>query len=140
MEVATMIAKLLLGLGIGIFGSAEYPSTHVDCIELSHIFDMKGRIIYDQMIAWEWNPTNGKFQVRGWCLCNEDYPITFDGITKFENKDYRLHSPLFRESWSILDPERENKKVWPESMRYALPMKQPWWKGLKRVDNQTTDE
>jgi len=129
----------LLSLGIGMFGLAEHPSTHVDCIELSHIFDMKGRPVYDQMIAWEWNPANGKFQVRGWCLCDKEYPITFDGITKFENKDYRLHSRLFRESWthSDSDPERLNKKVWPESLRHALPLKQ---KGPKRVDNQTTDE
>jgi hypothetical protein len=140
MEAATaMKLALLLCLGIGISDLVGYPSTHVDCIELSHIFDTKGHLVYDQMIAWEWNPANGKFQVRGWCLITEDYPITFDGITKFENPEYRLHSSLFRESWtrSDCDPERENKKVWPEAMRHALPLKQ---KGPKRDNNQTTNE
>ena len=116
---------LSLLLALGIFGYAEYPSTHVDLIELSHVYDTKGRLIFDQVIFWEQNRANGRFQVRSWTLCNDCYPITFDGITKFESAEYRAHSTLFRESWSQEDPERANKKHWPEDQRFPIPKKSP---------------
>jgi hypothetical protein len=102
-------------------------------IELNHHYTPKGEPAFDQIIFWGRNPADGKYNVRSWCLADGCYPITVDGITRFENKDYQVHSRLFRESWTQKDPESVNKLSWPESKRVAVPYKHP--KPLTRQDD-----
>jgi len=112
---------------------------HVDAIELNHSFDARGKLVYDQLIFWERTPTTGRFQVRAWCLVddrdginrrpirNDNGLYECDVVDKNERLTRRIVSRLFRESWSQVDPEREDKKRHPESLRIELVKR-------KRVD------
>jgi hypothetical protein len=116
-------------------------STHepVDAIELNHSFDERGRLIYDQVIFWERTPATGRFQVRAWCLVDDSQvahrrPLRNDNglyecdvVDTNERLTRRIVSRLFRESWTQIDPEREDKKRHPESLRIELVKR-------KRVD------
>jgi hypothetical protein len=112
---------------------------HVDAIELNHSFDARGRLIYDQLIFWERTPTTGRFQVRAWCLVddregmnrrplrNDNGLYECDVVDTSERLTRRIVSRLFRESWTHIDPEREDKRLHPESLRIELVKR-------KRVD------
>ena len=112
---------------------------HVDAIELNHFFDQRGHLVYDQVIFYERNPANGRFQVRAWVL-SDDSQVAHRRPEKKDNGLYecfavdsnerltrRIVSRVFRESWSQIDPEREDKKRHPESLRIELVKR-------KRVD------
>ena len=115
-----------------LYGIAE---EHIDMIELNHYYDLKGRIVFDQIIFWEKWPSNGKYHVRAWCLAD-------DNSNKFENRrpiyDYqtdlwvvnwndtdaelrrKLTTSVYKESWTKTDPERDDKKHHNESNRIKL--------------------
>lgn len=126
---------LALVLGVG-FSSQFIAFEHVDAIELSHFYDAKGRLIYDQVIFWDRTPTTGKMEVRSWCLVEDRNEQTRRPIKNEQNGLYSVEyydtdsktirkvvSRIYRESWSQSDPERENKKTFPESLRVALAKK-----------------
>ena len=112
---------------------------HVDAIELNHFHDQRGHLVYDQVIFWERTPVNGRFQVRAWCLVDDREtmnrrPIQNDNglyecfmVASSERLTRRIVSRVFRESWTQTDPEREDKKRHPESLRIELVKR-------KRVD------
>lgn len=105
---------------------------HVDAIELNHFFDQRGHLVYDQLVFWERNPANGRFQVRAWCLVDDREtlnrrPLKNDNglyecfaVDSNERLTRRIVSRVFRESWSQTDPEREDKKHHHESLRIEL--------------------
>ena len=112
---------------------------HVDAIELNHFFDQRGHLVYDQVVFFERTPTTGRFQVRAWCLVDDREtlnrrPLLNDNglyecfaVDSNERLTRRIVSRVFRESWTQFDPEREDKKRHPESLRIELVKR-------KRVD------
>ena len=124
-----MIAILLLA----IVATSSSCIEHVDCIELNHFYDHRGRLVYDQVIFYEPTPATGRFQVRAWCLTDDSESLNRRPILNHStglyqadwyDTDKRLQrtitSRLYRESWSQIDPERENKKSHDERLRVAL--------------------
>jgi len=95
-------------------------SEHVDMIELNHYYDAYGKLVYDQVIAWEQSRETGKLNVRSWRMAENDYPIKINGLYRFKKGDVLIHSRIFRESWTKSDPERENGKRFPNENRIEL--------------------
>lgn len=105
---------------------------HVDAIELNHFFDQRGHLVYDQVVFFERTPTTGRFQVRAWCLVDDREalnrrPEKNDNglyecfmVDSNERLTRRIVSRVFRESWTQIDPEREDKKRHAESLRIEL--------------------
>lgn len=120
-----MIIFLLVALLSSPLQSAFQVRESVDCIELNHYHDKQGKLVYDQIVFWKANPSDGRFVVRAWCMANDDCrPLTVNGIYKVVWRDGNLvryvSSRLYRESWTQIDPERENKKHFDESSRISL--------------------
>ncbi len=119
------VSGLNAGAGRGI-------SEPVDLIELNHFFDDLGRHAYDQVIFYEWSPDYCRFHVIAWCLVENNMhrmPTRVPGdsgqwAVRWYDRDSRMHrevrSRLFRETWSQVDPERDNKKVLDEKYRVSL--------------------
>ena len=112
---------------------ASHAVESVDCIELNHHYDKSGKHIYDQVIFWERTPTTGRFQVRSWCLVDDREALDrrpakneATGLYQVDwfDTDQRLQrtisSRLYRESWSMVDPERDNKRLHSEQDRISL--------------------
>jgi hypothetical protein len=106
---------------------------YVDLIELNHFYDHHGRHVYDQVIFYEQAPETGRFLVRAWCLVEDREALNRRPVKNVETQmvyvdwydnDHRtlrkLSSHLYRESWTQIDPERANKKVYDERLRTAL--------------------
>jgi hypothetical protein len=127
-----IVAAILVLSAIGIkqFGAA-FES--VAAIELNHFYDQRGNNIYDQVIFYEKSPEDGRLRVRSWCLVDDAKELNRRPVKNYnanttevdwydtDNKILRkISSRIFRESWTQIDPERENKKVLHESLRLAL--------------------
>lgn len=103
-----------------LLASITQPFTrdeHCDLLELNHHYDQRGCHVYDQLIIWTRNPANGRFEVRAWTLCDVQgkYPIKgASGIYRVNwsdsGKTRDIVSRQFRESWTQIDPEREDQK------------------------------
>jgi len=103
---------------------------HVDLVELNHFHDCLGRHVYDQVIFYEWSHEVAKYHVRSWILVDDAKRIPrrnySDNTWRVQYPDMEqklersITSQHFRESWSQVDPERENKKILDERLRHKL--------------------
>lgn len=98
-------------------------------IELNHRFDDAGRHCYDQYIFWEWHPSLGRHVALGFALESDKLRLKrlgnacdLEWIVSTE-KGYvtrNIKAPVFRETWTDYDPERQDKDTYPESKRRKM--------------------
>jgi len=132
MVVCVLLVVILAG-GMNAGTKSRVAEESVDLIELNHFHDPCGRHVYDQVIFYQIAPETGQFRVRAWCLVEDRESLsrrpTLDpatGIARVEWWDdqqqilRRLKSPQFRESWTQIDPERQDKTKWDERTRLSL--------------------
>lgn len=111
----------------------------VDLIELNHFYSQCGKHTFTQVIFWDIDPATRKLHVRGYRLVNteDDLPIRNELNGEYETRFIRLYrdqqsvawkirSNMFRESWSQIDPERDDFRTWPDrtmlmSLKESLP-------------------
>jgi len=128
-----MLVLVLLSLIASGERSIDIVTETVDLIELNHVYDPKGHLIFDQVVFYERNPKTGRFQVRGWCMVEDNDVINrrpvrnhsnglylVDWLDKDCNVHRRITSRTYRESWTQDDVEREDKKVHPERLRIGF--------------------
>jgi len=91
----------------------------VDMIELSHIADSKGNIVFSQIILWKIDPVDGRYHNYGWRHAQpwmgaiERRGSRWCVIGKDDTERIKFIAPVFRESWSHIDPEQEDRrKYW----------------------------
>lgn len=120
------------------------PEGRCDLIELNHFYDAKGAYIYDQVIFWKLDVPTGKFHVSSWCLADRNmvYDIpekTASGwiVRHLNQKGKRINikAPMFRESWTQIDPEREDKKFLREDLRIDILNSYPRMKIPETLEN-----
>lgn len=108
----------------------KYPvAESVDLIELNHKYAKEGKHTFSQVIFYERAPETGKYRVRDWVLVETQeslnrIPVLRNGVweTCFV-KDGVLHlvrSKIFRESFTMNDPEVEDGRVHPKHLRRLL--------------------
>lgn len=126
--------KSLLFILVSAFGGLrEQDTRHVDLLELNHKYDDHGKHVYSQVIAWRKDPAKGTYAVAEWKLV--EYRESVPSVPKQTSSGrYRVYWPgefgesrlrfvesaKFRESWTMLDPERENLKQLPQHERALL--------------------
>lgn len=108
----------------------------VDVIELNHRYDDEERHCYDQYIMWEWSPDYKRYHVVAWTL-DEQKSNNLRKVTKDHNTgkyvltyvdsqtglSRKIYAPIYKETSSSSDPERENKEIFPEKYRRGLSKK-----------------
>ncbi len=115
-----MIA-LLLALSLSGPVSSEI---RVDCVELNHIYDCRGKRISSQWILWRWGRwSDGPgHRVGQWMLAKGDYWHRREH-NRHELRLYRdlkeivIITPSFRETHTVDDPERRDRDRLPEENR-----------------------
>jgi len=137
----TLALSLLLLVDAG-YREMMVVADRVDVIELNHFYDNNGRLVFDQVIFWDWAPPlpeqdgPGCFVVVAWQLSGEKRPlrpshnwqlgkyvlIYHDGTVL-----RRITSTSFRETWTQVDPERANRDVLSPYARRGLST----WKNSK---------
>lgn len=129
---AAMIAAMVFAVpATALFagGSPEFATAEqVDLIEVNHYYDENGAHLLDQILFYEWDGREARYQVRAWRLLKspQQYPRpSIDGqgyeTTWREGASMRVvRSPKFRETWTQYDPELVERRNLPREERREL--------------------
>lgn len=101
---------------------------HVDVIEINHFYDEQGKLVFDQVLYFDWSPAESRYNVRAWRLLKSpghvpqkdwqrgDYVATFyDGDVLRE-----IRAQTVRETWTQYDPELAEREFLPKERRREL--------------------
>ena len=114
---------ILLVLASGGFGN---EIRQFDLMELNHCQTADGLMRFDQIILWDWSPDYRRWHVQYWIMASDRscHPVRVGNRYEchWTNGANRIvfSAKLFRETWTIGDPERENIRLFPVDMRRKL--------------------
>ena len=120
-----------------------------DLIELNHFYDENGRLVFDQVIFYDWSQSDARYNVRAWRLVKSPHQLPerrhdgwhvaawhdgfdYSGADIWNHKDgWFVHwqdgdamrqvcSPSFRETWLQYDPELVERELLPKEQRREL--------------------
>jgi len=116
------------------------PTARVDYAELNHFYDNEGRLVFDQLIFYDWN--GGGLEVRDWRLVKEEWQwpvsdlkhggyyahlpdttITASGIKSTPVNGVVIRFNSFQETWTQYDPELVEREKLPKEQRKPLIFK-----------------
>jgi hypothetical protein len=91
----------------------DVPRDRIDLIEVNHFHDDQGRLVFDQVIFYEWSPEKGRHQVQAWRLLknasqrpHRDYRTGEYVATWLDGETFReVRAATMRETWTQYDPE-----------------------------------
>lgn len=101
---------------------------HVDRVEVNHFYDDQARLVFRQLIFWDWNAEDSRFDVVAWRLLKgqTEPRQTMRGVD-WEWRDFkrpghlrRVVAPIFLRTWTQYDPEVANRDELPEAERRGL--------------------
>ncbi|MGY8766884.1 MAG: hypothetical protein ACKVH8_00465 [Pirellulales bacterium] len=100
----------------------------VDLIEVNHYYDPQGRLVFDQVIFYDWSSRDSRFHVRAWRLLKSPWQIPrrswTDGTYTTSWKDGEVirdvKADMVRETWTQYDPELVERDYLPRERRRGL--------------------
>jgi hypothetical protein len=110
---AFLAALLWAVLGFGSMPQDINVRDRVDLIEVNHFHDSEARLVFDQVIFYEWSPAKSRHQVQAWRLLKSprqyprrDYRVG-DYVTRWTDgeTDREVRAATIRETWTQHDPE-----------------------------------
>ena len=116
-----MFPALLIAivLGSGGYSAKQKQPVEVDVIELNHFSDpVTGKYCFSQVIGWVWSHDYNRLNIAGWYLY-EDLrnapgwtPRGWTGSNHKRGSEWKVfRAEHFRETWTIHDPEKENREL-----------------------------
>jgi len=123
-----MITILFSILMLDGFSKHQPQVYRCSIIELNHRYSL-GQHCYTQVIIWKWDESVGRHDVSDWWLVEpaklEQLPRKVgdswivDHVSHAGQK-YLVRSRIYRQTWTLNDPERDNKLLKPEELRRGL--------------------
>jgi len=122
--LSTLVAATALTLTPG----SNVACDSVDLIEVNHFYDEHGRLVFDQVIFYDWCTSENRYQVRAWRLLKKPSQMpqrnlhTGEYVTTWHDGDVlrRVRAESFRESWTQYDPELREREHLPKDRRREL--------------------
>jgi len=120
-----MLTTLALLL-IGTVNHATVVEDRVSLVEVNHFYDNEARLVFDQLIFWDWHPAEGCYNVAAWRLLKSDSQLpTYEQgyyVTLWHDGDTlrRVKAKQYLESWTTYDPELHNRQFLPKEKRRLL--------------------
>lgn len=107
------IDAILLALALSSASPANLITTdQVDMVEVNHLYDEQGRLLFDQVIYYDWSPEQRRYNVRAWRLVKTPSQLptrhVSGGYISLWHDDRTLRRVIAtsrRESWTQYDPE-----------------------------------
>ncbi len=100
----------------------------VDLIEINHLYDEQGRLVFDQIIFYDWSPALSRYNVRAWRLLKNPAQIPHRNwrqqrfVTVWHDGEVlrKVEASSLRESWTQYDPELVEREFLPKDRRREL--------------------
>lgn len=129
LALGAFIAAILWAvLGFGSMPQDINVRDRVDLIEVNHFHDDQARLVFDQVIFYEWSPAKGRHQVLAWRLLKapgqrprRDYRTgDFAAMWTDGGTEREVRAVTFRETWTQHDPELVEREALAVPMRRDL--------------------
>lgn len=105
----------------------------VDLIELNHFYDEHGRLVFDQVIFYDWSSADARYNVRAWRLVKNPAQLpqrdwsgpaasagNYSAMWQDGDQLRQVRSQSFRETWTQYDPELVEREYLPKERRKEL--------------------
>lgn len=124
--LTSTISALVLVLGLNPYEDVARDS--VDLIEVNHFYDEHGRLVFDQVIFYDWSPEHSRYMVRAWRLVKNPAQLPQrdwqDGgyVAVWQDGEVLrdVRATAMRETWTQYDPELLEREYLPKEKRREL--------------------
>ena len=124
---------LILSVSLAISSFAISPredvaTERVDLIEVNHFYDDQGRLVFDQLLFYDWSHDDGRYQLRAWRMVKNTAQLPQRNwqsggyAATWQDGDVlrKISAPTIRESWTQYDPELTEREFLPKERRREL--------------------
>jgi hypothetical protein len=113
---------------LGINPTEDVSRERVDLMEVNHFYDEQGRLVFDQVIFYDWSPEHSRYMVRAWRLVKNPTQLPErdwrDGgyLAVWQDGEIvrRVQASSMRETWTQYDPELVEREYLPKERRKEL--------------------
>ena len=124
--ISLTLSALVVSLGIS--PREDVARETVDLIEVNHFYDEHGRLVFDQVIFYDWSKDDARFMVRAWRLVKNPAQLPErdwkDGgyMAVWQDGEVlrHVHGQSMRETWTQYDPELVEREYLPKERRKEL--------------------
>ena len=129
-----MFAALIIAVACSVIPSEDVAREAVDLIEVNHFYDEQGRLVFDQVIFYDWSKDDARYTVRAWRLVKNPAQLpqrdwkTGGYLAVWQDGELLRHvrANSIRETWTQYDPELVERGHLPKERRKELrPEKLP---------------
>jgi len=121
----TICASLV---AFGIAPQEDVARESVDLIELNHFYDEHGRLVFDQVIFYDWASGESRYNVRAWRLVKNPSQLPqrdwsgggYSAMWQDGEQIRHIRSKSIRETWTQYDPELVEREHLPKEKRKEL--------------------
>ncbi|MDX1948798.1 MAG: hypothetical protein SFU86_25645 [Pirellulaceae bacterium] len=115
-------------VSLGINPTEDVAREQVDLMEVNHFYDEQGRLVFDQVIFYDWSAEHSRYMVRAWRLVKNpaqlpqrDWKIGGYMAVWHDGEVLRqVHGQSMRETWTQYDPELVEREYLPKERRKEL--------------------
>jgi hypothetical protein len=118
-----MVILLLIALTAGRPGHQDHSQTF-DMAEYNHLYEGE-ELKFSQVVLYSWNPQYVRWHVEAWYIVDKENAIR-EAPSKVGNRwvmykgKTKIYAKRYRETWTVSDPERDNKILFNEKFRVGL--------------------
>lgn len=122
------VAAALLSAVVALQPQSDMPSDLVDLVEVNHFYDEHGKLVFDQIIFYDWCDVQCRYNVCAWRMLKRpaqiparDWRKGSYSATWHENGVLRrVSAKAMRETWTQHDPELVERDFLPKEHRREL--------------------
>lgn len=105
-----------------ILPHTEVTHDHCTTIEISHVYDDNANHTFSQLVFWDWNPRENRYDVRDWRIIKskQQLPIHNQVIWNDGETIRRVTAIRTVESWEQWDVELQARDTLPTDQRRGL--------------------
>jgi hypothetical protein len=115
-------------VALGTAPQQDVARETVDLIEVNHFYDEHGRLVFDQVIFYDWSAGDARYMVRAWRLVKNPAQLPqrdwkdggYSALWQDGEVLRQVRSRSIRESWTQYDPELVEREYLPKERRKEL--------------------
>jgi hypothetical protein len=93
----------------------------VDALELNHLYDEQGKLVFDQWIGWDLS-RESEYRVQWWFFAKSGRCMSkrHRMVASVDGRIIMIDATSFCETWTQYDPELHDRKFHPKNRRRGL--------------------
>lgn len=128
MTHCTLFMSLLTLIGFDDPSQQPVFRDRVDLMEVNHFYDERGKLVFNQIIYYDWSDERCRYMVRDWKLLKTSTQVplkdwtTDEYVAVWYDGDLLrvVRCPLLHETWTQYDPELVEREFLPKDRRALL--------------------